>query len=133
MGSVDAGAAGTVAASEDDVRAALFEVRTCRRRPAARSWPQAWFGAGESHHTDTAARVRRCFDEGFQPPRLIICDTCPPVAAAPAKDDHHACVELLPDSHLAGREPLVPGTVVAEVRPCPMVDAFRFHGAQSDD
>jgi len=47
---------------------------------------------------------------------VILCDTGPLVAAALANDnDHHACVELLTDLHLAGRALLVPGPVVAEV------------------
>jgi uncharacterized protein len=47
---------------------------------------------------------------------VILCDTGPIVAAALADDDdHHACVELFTGLHLAGRELLVPGTVVAEV------------------
>lgn len=45
-----------------------------------------------------------------------MCDTGPVVAAALAGDDHHhACVELFTGLHLAGRELLVPSTVVAEV------------------
>lgn len=47
---------------------------------------------------------------------MIVCDTGPLVAAALADDDHHhACVELFTGLHLAGRELLVPSTVVAEV------------------
>ncbi|MGH3585412.1 MAG: type II toxin-antitoxin system VapC family toxin [Pseudonocardia sp.] len=47
---------------------------------------------------------------------MILCDTGPIVAAALADDDHHHdCVELFTGLHLAGRQLLVPGTVVAEV------------------
>jgi predicted nucleic acid-binding protein len=47
---------------------------------------------------------------------VIVCDTGPLVAAALANDDdHHACVELFTGLHLARRELLVPGPVVAEV------------------
>lgn len=47
---------------------------------------------------------------------MIVCDTGPLVAAALADDDHHhSCVELFTGLHLAGRELLVPATVVAEV------------------
>lgn len=47
---------------------------------------------------------------------MIVCDTGPLVAAALADDDHHhACVELFTGLHLAGRDLLVPATVVAEV------------------
>ncbi|WP_226367331.1 type II toxin-antitoxin system VapC family toxin [Pseudonocardia sp. ICBG162] len=46
---------------------------------------------------------------------MIVCDTGPLVAAALADDDHHhACVELFTGLHLAGRDLLVPATVVAE-------------------
>jgi predicted nucleic acid-binding protein len=47
---------------------------------------------------------------------VIICDTGPLVAAALSNDSHHlACVRLFNDLHAAGREMLVPATVVAEV------------------
>jgi predicted nucleic acid-binding protein len=47
---------------------------------------------------------------------VIICDTGPLVAAALANDaDHLACVELFTSMHGAGRELLIPATVVAEV------------------
>jgi len=47
---------------------------------------------------------------------VIVCDTGPLVAAALADDDqHHVCVELFTGLHLARRELLIPGTVVAEV------------------
>jgi predicted nucleic acid-binding protein len=47
---------------------------------------------------------------------VIVCDTGPLVAAALANDsDHEACVELFDALHGAGRQLLVPATVVAEV------------------
>lgn len=47
---------------------------------------------------------------------MIVCDTGPLVAAALSNDDHHReCVDLLTGLHLAGRQILVPGPVVAEV------------------
>ncbi len=47
---------------------------------------------------------------------MIVCDTGPLVAAALSNDaDHPACVALFSELHAAGRELLVPATVVAEV------------------
>lgn len=47
---------------------------------------------------------------------MIVCDTGPLVAAALTNDDnHHRFVELLTGMHLAGRDLLVPATVIAEV------------------
>lgn len=47
---------------------------------------------------------------------MIVCDTGPLVAAAVRQDaDFHACTELFTGLHLAQRQVLVPGTVVAEV------------------
>jgi len=47
---------------------------------------------------------------------VIVCDTGPLVAAALSNDaDHPACVRLFSELHAAGRELLVPATVVAEV------------------
>lgn len=47
---------------------------------------------------------------------MIVCDTGPLVSAAVEGDDDHArCVELFNRLHLARREMVVPGTVVAEV------------------
>jgi predicted nucleic acid-binding protein len=47
---------------------------------------------------------------------VIVCDTGPLVAAALSNDaDHAACVRLFTDMHAAGRDLLVPATVVAEV------------------
>ena len=47
---------------------------------------------------------------------MIVCDTGPLVAAALANDsDHKACVALFDGLHAAGRQLLVPATVVAEV------------------
>lgn len=47
---------------------------------------------------------------------MIFCDTGPLVAAAIRNDDdNHACTELFAGLHLAGRQILVPGPVVAEV------------------
>jgi predicted nucleic acid-binding protein len=47
---------------------------------------------------------------------VIVCDTGPLVAAALSNDSHHlACVKLFNDLHAAGRELLIPGTVIAEV------------------
>lgn len=47
---------------------------------------------------------------------MIICDTGPMVAAANSEDDRHrACTDLFTGLHLAGRQILGPGPVVAEV------------------
>jgi predicted nucleic acid-binding protein len=47
---------------------------------------------------------------------VIVCDTGPLVAAAIIDDTHHReCVDLFAALHLAGRQILVPGCVVAEV------------------
>lgn len=47
---------------------------------------------------------------------MIVCDTGPLVAAALSNDaDHPACVRLFTEMHQAGRQLLVPATVVAEV------------------
>jgi predicted nucleic acid-binding protein len=47
---------------------------------------------------------------------VIVCNTGPLVAAALANDsDHKACVALFDGLHAAGRQLLVPATVVAEV------------------
>jgi uncharacterized protein len=47
---------------------------------------------------------------------VIVCDTGPLVAAALSNDSyHHSCVRLFNDLHTAGRELLIPATVVAEV------------------
>jgi hypothetical protein len=47
---------------------------------------------------------------------VIVCDTGPLVAAALSNDaDHPACVRLFTELHAAGRELLIPATVVAEV------------------
>jgi predicted nucleic acid-binding protein len=47
---------------------------------------------------------------------VILFDTGPVVAAAIKDDnDYHSCVELLTGLHLAGRQLLIPATVVAEV------------------
>lgn len=47
---------------------------------------------------------------------MIVCDTGPLVAAALTGDaDHRACVDLFAGLHLAQRECLVPGPVIAEV------------------
>ncbi len=47
---------------------------------------------------------------------MIVCDTGPLVAAALANDsDHKACVALFDRLHTAGRQLLVPATVVGEV------------------
>jgi predicted nucleic acid-binding protein len=47
---------------------------------------------------------------------VIVCDTGPLVAAALSNDSYHLpCVKLFNDLHAAGRELLIPATVVAEV------------------
>jgi uncharacterized protein len=47
---------------------------------------------------------------------VIVCDTGPLVAAALSNDAHHAeCVRLFNDLHAAGRDLLIPATVIAEV------------------
>ena len=47
---------------------------------------------------------------------MIVCDTGPLVAAALSNDSYHVpCVKLFNDLHAAGRELLIPATVIAEV------------------
>jgi predicted nucleic acid-binding protein len=46
---------------------------------------------------------------------VIVCDTGPLVAAGNLSDEHfHACTEMFTGLHLAGRQILVPATVIAE-------------------
>jgi hypothetical protein len=67
---------------EDEVPAVLDDVRRHLRAVRDRSWPPAWFGAGEGRTTDVAARSEDLLGDGLRPPGVIICDTGPLVAAA---------------------------------------------------
>ena len=50
---------------EDEVPAVLDDVRRHLRAVENRSWPPAWFGAGESGSPDVAARSEDLLDDGF--------------------------------------------------------------------
>jgi hypothetical protein len=50
---------------EDQVPAVLDDVRRHLRAVEGQSWPPTWFGAGESHTTDVAARSEDLLGEGF--------------------------------------------------------------------
>ena len=50
---------------EDEVPAVLDDVRRHLRRVRDRSWPPAWFGAGEGRTTDVAARSEDLLEDGF--------------------------------------------------------------------
>jgi hypothetical protein len=50
---------------EDEVPAVLDDVRRHLRAVQARSWPPAWFGAGEGRTTDVAARSEDLLGDGF--------------------------------------------------------------------
>jgi hypothetical protein len=50
---------------EGEVPAALDDVRRHLRAVRDRSWPPAWFGAGEGRTTDVAARSEDLLGDGF--------------------------------------------------------------------
>jgi hypothetical protein len=50
---------------EDEVPAVLDDVRRHLRAVRDRSWPPAWFGAGEGRTTDVAARSEDLLTDGF--------------------------------------------------------------------
>jgi hypothetical protein len=50
---------------EDEVPAVLDDVRRHLRAVRDRSWPPAWFGAGEGRTTDVAARSEDLLNDGF--------------------------------------------------------------------
>jgi hypothetical protein len=53
---------------EDEVPAVLDDVRRHLRAVQGRSWPPAWFGAGEGTTNDVAARSEDLLGEGFGRP-----------------------------------------------------------------
>jgi hypothetical protein len=53
---------------EDEVPAVLDDVRRHLRAVRDRSWPPAWFGAGEGRTTDVAARSEDLLGDGFGRP-----------------------------------------------------------------
>jgi hypothetical protein len=50
---------------EEEVPAVLDDVRRHLSAVRNRTWPPAWFGAGESKTPDVAARSEELLDEGF--------------------------------------------------------------------
>jgi hypothetical protein len=50
---------------EDEVPAVLDDVRRHLRAVSGRTWPPAWFGAGEGRTGDTAARSEELLGDGF--------------------------------------------------------------------
>lgn len=50
---------------EDEVPTVLDDVRRHLRAVRDRSWPPAWFGAGEGRTTDVAARSEDLLGDGF--------------------------------------------------------------------
>jgi len=50
---------------EEQVPAALAEVRRLAERGAVSAWPPPWFGALTSGRTDTSARVDKLLADGF--------------------------------------------------------------------
>jgi hypothetical protein len=50
---------------DDQVPAALEEVRRHLRDVRLRPWPPAWFAAGNTSRRDTAARSEELLDDGF--------------------------------------------------------------------
>lgn len=50
---------------EDQVAAALADVRRHLRPARERTWPPAFFGAAKGHTSDTAARSEELLAEGF--------------------------------------------------------------------
>jgi len=53
---------------ENEVPAVLDDVRRHLRAVRDRSWPPAWFGAGESSTPDVAARSEDLLGDGFGRP-----------------------------------------------------------------
>ncbi len=53
---------------ENEVPAVLHDVRRHLRAVKDRSWPPAWFGAGEGRTTDVAARSEDLLGDGFGRP-----------------------------------------------------------------
>lgn len=53
---------------DDEVPAALAEVRRHLAEAQGRSWPPAFFGAGRAGRGDVAARSEDILDEGFGRP-----------------------------------------------------------------
>ena len=50
---------------EDEVPVVLDDVRRNLSAVRGRSWPPAWFGAGEGRTTDVAARSEELLGDGF--------------------------------------------------------------------
>jgi hypothetical protein len=50
---------------EEEVPAEMDDVRRHLRAVQHKPWPPSWFGAGESHTTDMAARSEELLDKGF--------------------------------------------------------------------
>jgi hypothetical protein len=53
---------------EEEVPAVLDDVRRHLHAVRDRSWPPAWFGAGEGRTTDVAARSEDLLGDGFGRP-----------------------------------------------------------------
>lgn len=53
---------------DDEVPAALADVRRHLAEAQGRSWPPAFFGAGRAGRGDVAARSEELLDEGFGRP-----------------------------------------------------------------
>jgi hypothetical protein len=53
---------------EEEVPAVLDDVRRHLRVVKDRSWPPAWFGAGEGRRDDVAARSEDLLEDGFGRP-----------------------------------------------------------------
>jgi hypothetical protein len=50
---------------EDEVPAAVAELRLRTASAADRPWPPAWFGAASGSRTDVAARSEELLEDGF--------------------------------------------------------------------
>jgi hypothetical protein len=50
---------------ETEVSAVLDDVRRHLRAVKDKSWPPAWFGAGQGSASDVAARSEELLDDGF--------------------------------------------------------------------
>ncbi len=50
---------------EEEVPSVLADVQRHLHAVKDRSWPPAWFGAGQGKATDTAARSEEMLDDGF--------------------------------------------------------------------
>ena len=53
---------------DEDVPSVLAEVRRLAVPVSSRSWPPAFFGAGQASRSDVAARSEEILDEGFGRP-----------------------------------------------------------------